>query len=243
MRIPHIYTCQSLTSGQTVTLEEGASRHISQVLRLQPNNELSLFNGDGQQYNARLRCSSKHKAEAEIISVTENSTEPPIHFTLALGISKGERVDYALQKAVELGICCFTPLFTERTVVKLKGERLERRQDHWKKIAIAACEQSGRNTIPTIEAAQQLDDWIVQAQQGTRLILHPNATQSLNMLPTPNDSVLLLIGPEGGLSGKEIAAAEANGFTPVKLGPRVLRTETAPIAALSAMQMLWGDFR
>jgi len=243
MRIPHIYTCQSLASGKTVTLEEGPSRHISQVLRLQPNNKLSLFNGDGQQYNARLQCCSKHKAEAEIISVTENSTEPPIHFTLALGISKGERVDYALQKAVELGISCFTPLFTERTVVKLKGERLERRLNHWKKIAIAACEQSGRNTIPTIEAAQQLDDWIVQAQQGTRLILHPNAAQSLNMLPTPDGSVLLLIGPEGGLSGNEIATAEANGFTAVKLGPRILRTETAPIATLAAMQMLWGDFR
>ncbi|MFC1602236.1 16S rRNA (uracil(1498)-N(3))-methyltransferase [Pseudomonadota bacterium] len=243
MRIPHIYTCQPLTSGKTITLEEGPSRHICQVLRLQPNNELSFFNGDGQQYNARLQCCSKQKVAAEIISVTENSAEPPIHFTLALGISKGERVDYALQKAVELGISCFTPLFTERTVVKLKGERLERRLNHWKKVAIAACEQSGRNTIPTIEAAQQFDEWIGHAQHGTRLILHPNATQSLNMLPTPNDSVLLLIGPEGGLSDREIATAEAADFAPIKLGPRVLRTETAPIAALSAMQMLWGDFR
>jgi len=243
MRIPHIYTSQVLACGKTITLEEASSRHISQVLRLQPDNKLSLFNGDGQQYNACIQRCSKQKVEAEIISVTKKSTESPIQFTLALGISKGERIDYALQKAVELGISCFVPLFTERTVVKLKGERLERRLHHWQKIAIAACEQSGRNTLPSIDTAQQFDNWIVKAKQGTQLILHPNATPSLNMLPVPDKSVLLLIGPEGGLSEKEITAAEANGFTPVRLGPRVLRTETAPIAALAAMQTLWGDFR
>jgi len=243
MRTPHIYTHQPLTVGMTITLEESPARHISQVLRLHPGDRLNLFNGDGQQYSAHLQSCGKQEVAAEIISVTDNQSEPPLHFTLALGISKGERMDYALQKAVELGISCFIPLFTERTVVKLKGERLERRLDHWKKIAIAACEQSGRNSIPSIEPAQQLDDWIVKAKQETRLILHPDAGQSLGTLPAPNDSVLLLIGPEGGLSKNEIAAAETNGFTPIKLGPRILRTETAPIAALSAMQTLWGDFR
>ncbi len=243
MRTPHIYTHRPLTVGITITLEESPSRHISQVLRLHPGDKLSLFNGDGQRYSAQLQRCSKQKVEAEIVSVTKNQSEPPLHFTLALGISKGERMDYALQKAVELGISCFIPLFTERTVVKLKGERLERRLTHWQKVAIAACEQSGRNSIPSIEPAQQFDDWIVKAEQETRLILHPNATQSLSMLPAPNGSVLLLIGPEGGLSKNEIAAAETNGFTPVRLGPRILRTETAPIAALAAMQMLWGDFR
>ncbi len=243
MRMPHIYTPQVLTSGKIITLEEAPSRHISQVLRLLPDSKLSLFNGDGQQYNACIQSCSKQTVEAEIVSVAKTKTETPIQFTLALGISKGERVDYALQKAVELGISGFTPLFTERTVVKLKGERLERRLHHWQKIAIAACEQSGRNTIPSIDAAQQFDNWVVNAKQGTQLILHPNATPSLNMLPVPDKSVLLLIGPEGGLSKKEISIAEANGFTSVRLGPRVLRTETAPIAALAAMQALWGDFR
>ncbi len=243
MRTPHIYTHQTLTNGKTITLEEAPSRHISQVLRLQPTNKLTLFNGNGQQYNACLQSCSKLKVEAKITSITENITESPIQFALALGISKGERVDYALQKAVELGISSFTPLFTERTVVKLKGDRLEKRLNHWQKIAIAACEQSGRNTIPSIDEAQRFDDWIVKAKQGTQLILHPDATSSLNMLPVPDESVLLLIGPEGGLSKKEITIAEANGFTPVRLGPRVLRTETAPIAALAAMQALWGDFR
>ncbi len=242
MRTPHIYTHQPLAVGITITLDASAARHISQVLRLHPTDRLSLFNGDGQQYNACLQSCSRQKVEAEITSVTQGQAEAPLHLTLALGISKGERMDYALQKAVELGIRCFTPLFTERTVVKLKEGRLNRRLEHWQKIAIAACEQSGRNTIPTIEPAQKFDDWITTAPQGMRLTLHPNATQSLNMLTPPQKSVLLLIGPEGGLSKKEIIATEAQGFTAVKLGPRILRTETAPIAALAAVQMLWGDF-
>jgi len=242
MRTPHIYTAQPLICNKITALEEGPSNHIAKALRLQPGAKLSLFNGDGQQYSARLHSCDRQGVEVEILSATENCTTPPIHFTLALGISKGDRVDYALQKAVELGISQFTPLFTERTVVKLKGERLERRLGHWQKVAIAACEQSGRSTIPEINPAQQFDDWVVNCEQETQLILHPNATQSLNKLATPNNSVLLLIGPEGGLSENEISVAETNGFTPVRLGPRILRTETAPIAALAAMQMLWGDF-
>jgi len=243
MRSPHIHTYQPLSTDTIITLEEASSRHISQVLRLTPGERLSLFNGDGHEYDAHLLSCSKQKVEAKVISIAKTDAKPPIQFTLALGISKGERMDYALQKAVELGISIFIPLFTERTVVKLKGERLEKRLNHWQKVAIAACEQSGRNTIPTIEPALKLDEWIAQSKQGTRLILHPHASQSLNMLSPPNDSVALLIGPEGGLSENEIATAEASGFKPIKLGPRVLRTETAPIAALSAMQMLWGDFR
>ena len=243
MRTPHIYTQQPLTIGSSIILEEAPSRHISQVMRLHPGDKLNLFNGDGQQYNACLQSCSKQKVEAKILSAIEKDTESPINFTLALGISKGERMDYALQKAVELGINRFTPLFTERTVVKLKEERLERRLDHWRKVAIAACEQSGRNTIPSLEPAQQFNDWIIKSEQGTRLILHPNATHTLDSIAAPKEFVLLLIGPEGGLSETEITTAEANGFMPVKLGPRVLRTETAPIAALAAMQMLWGDFR
>ena len=243
MSTPHIHTYQPLSAGTIITLEESPSRHISQVLRLLPGDRLNLFNGDGQEYDARIQCCSKQKVEVEIVSISKKDAEPPIQFTLALGISKGERVDYALQKAVELGISSFVPLFTERTVVKLKGERLDKRLNHWHKVAIAACEQSGRNTVPSVESAQKLDDWIANTEQKTRLILHPDATQSLNMLPPPSNSVLLLIGPEGGLSRNEITTAEAGGFTPVKLGPRILRTETAPIAALSAMQMLWGDFR
>ncbi len=243
MRTPHIYTRQPLGVGMTITLEESPARHISQVLRLHTGEGVSLFNGNGQQYSATLQSCSKQKVKATIVSVSKNQSEPPLHFTLALGIYKGERMDYALQKAVELGIGCFTPLFTERTVVKLTARRLERRLVHWQNVAIAACEQSGRSCLPMVEPPQRFDDWIVNAPQGVRLILHPNATQSLNKLPPPQESVLLLIGPEGGLSEKEIAATEAHGFMAVRLGPRILRTETAPIAALAAMQMLWGDFR
>ncbi len=242
MRTPHIYTRQPLAIGMTITLEESPARHICQVLRLRPAERVSLFNGNGQQYGAILQSCSRQNVEARIVSVTKSQTEPPLHFTLALGISKGERMDYALQKAVELGIGCFIPLFTERTVVKLKGERMERRLAHWQNVAIAASEQSGRSCLPVIERPQPFDEWIIHARQGTRLILLPSATQSLNTLAPPQESILLLVGPEGGLSGKEIAATEACGFTAVKLGPRILRTETAPIAALAAMQILWGDF-
>lgn len=243
MRIPRIHTGQPLSPGTTVRLDGPPARRIIQVLRLRPGARLCLFNGDGRDYEARLSACAKHEATAEITAASDTQAAPPVHFVLAQGISKGERMDYALQKAVELGIGGFIPLFTERTVVRLQGERLERRLEHWRSIAIAACEQSGRRRIPSIGPARRLEEWISDSSAGLRLLLHPGAPRTLGDLPAPDGPVHLLIGPEGGLSDGEAGRAEDRGFTPVRLGPRVLRTETAPIAALAAMQMLWGDFR
>ncbi len=242
MRIPHIHTRQPLAAGLTVELEASPARHLAQVLRLRAGARVTLFNGDGLQYSATLQTCSRQRVSAHILSATQSQAEPPLHFRLALGISKGERMDYALQKAVELGVGSFLPLFTERTVVKLKGERLERRQRHWQQVAVAAAEQSGRSCVPAIEPPQPFDDWISRPQPGLRLTLHPGAEQSLRALAPPERSVLLLVGPEGGLSEREVAAARTHGFVAVRLGPRILRTETAPVAALAAMQALWGDF-
>lgn len=242
MHIPRIYTGQSISIGRTIALDGDAARHIIQVLRLHPGASLSLFNGDGRDYEARLLACGKHEAAVEVVSASNEEPTPPIHFILAQGISKGERMDYALQKAVELGISEFIPLLTKRTVVRLQGERLKRRLEHWRKIAISACEQSGRRRIPSIEPAQHLEAWASNPANGPRLLLHPQAPQTLNSLPAPEGPVHLLIGPEGGLDNEEIRWAERHGFVPVRLGPRVLRTETAPVAALAAMQTLWGDF-
>lgn len=243
MHSHRIYTEQALSSNQQVTLNDGAARHIAQVLRLRPGATLSLFNGNGHDYKARLLNCNKHAVVVEITATSDLEPPPPISFMLAQGISKMERMDYALQKAVELGISSFIPLFTQRTVVKLRGERLERRLEHWRKIAISACEQSGRKYLPTIEPAMQLHDWLSMSHHGHNLILEPLARQTLSTLPCPTQAVQLLVGPEGGWSNDEIKLAQSSGFTAIRLGPRILRTETAPIATLAAMQMLWGDFR
>jgi len=242
MRNTRIYTGKTLHPGHTITLDDDAVRHITQVLRLRPGATLSLFNGDGRDYGAQLLAADKCEVTLEITTVSGLEPISPVNFILAQGISKGERLDYALQKAVELGVSSFIPLFTQHTVVKLQGERLERRLLHWRKIAVSACEQSGRKYLPTIKPAVQLSEWLLEDGQGLRLVLDPLATQTLAGLPTPTGAVQLLVGPEGGLSSDEIELAKSSGFTAVRLGPRVLRTETAPIAALAAMQVLWGDF-
>jgi 16S rRNA (uracil1498-N3)-methyltransferase len=216
---------------------------VAQVLRLGTGDSLVLFNGDGRDYQATLVSAGGHTV-AEVLDAGPEEPAPPLALTLALGISRGERMDYALQKAVELGVAALVPLFTERSLVKLKEDRLEKRRRHWQGVVVAACEQSGRRRLPPLAAPQKLGAWLQSLPaEHHGVLLHHAAAHTLPELAAPAGALTLLVGPEGGLAPAERAGAEAAGFAAVRLGPRVMRTETAPLAALAAMQTLWGDFR
>jgi len=213
-----------------------------QVLRLRAGDPLVLFNGDGRDYSASLLRPSKDNALVELGSSGDLEPEPSLALHLAIGVSKGERMEFALQKSVELGATGVTPLFTRRSVVRLSGDRLEKRMTHWKGVIQSACEQSGRRRLPELHDATDLDVWLGQSHQCPILLDHRTSTTLLE-LPTPPGKVTLLVGPEGGLEERERSVALNAGFRAVRLGPRILRTETAPLAALAAIQVLWGDFR
>lgn len=243
MRNPRVYCDLPLPLATEVTLPPEPAAHLVQVLRLKTGAEVILFNGDGQDRTARLTQTDRRGARALIGELLPPEPVPALLIHLALGISRGERMEFAIQKAVELGVAGITPLFAGRGVVQLEGERLEKRLGHWRQVMVSACEQCGRNRLPTLNRAAALVEWLPHLEIGRRLILDHRAPHSLADLPPPSDAVQLLIGPEGGLTEAERELAQHHGFQPVRLGPRVLRTETAPLAALAAMQVLWGDFR
>ncbi len=240
MRIPRIYTTQPLNKGESLELKSEAARHISRVLRMSAGRELVLFNGLGGEYPAKILLSDKKHVQVKIGDHRAHNQQSPLFIALAIAISRGERMDFICQKATELGVNKITPLSSERSEVKLKGERLEKKLQHWRQITISACEQSGRNLLPEITPLRPLTEWLPEASADCKLVLHHRNQQTLTQMPTPSSS-LLLIGPEGGLSAQEIAAAEQQGFLALQLGPRILRTETAPLAAISLLQYLWGD--
>lgn len=240
MRIPRIYTPQALSSNSKIELEPEASRHILKVLRMEAGRPLTLFNGDGNQYSGSIsRINGKN---AVVILQQEESLPniPDIDIELAIGMSKGDRLELVIQKATELGASKITPLFTERCEIKLNAERAEKKLASWKQIAIGACEQCQRNVIPNISAPTKLSDYLEKCKSEAKFVLHHRSEQTLEGMSKPN-SAAILIGPEGGLSDTEIKLAETRGFAPLTLGPRVMRTETAPLATLSVMQFLWGD--
>jgi len=222
-------------------LDENATRHAVKALRLKVYDDLILFDGSGNDYNATITSCSKQICEVKITGIAEQEQASKLEIHLAIGISRGERMDFSIQKAVELGVQSITPLFTERCMVQLKGKRLESRLEHWKSILLHACEQSGRSLIPQIRAANSLSAWL-ENFQGNGLLLDHRSENSLETI-TPVNDITLLVGPEGGLSEQERQQAAGQGMQGIRLGPRVLRTETAPLAALAAIQMLWGDFR
>jgi 16S rRNA (uracil1498-N3)-methyltransferase len=241
MRIPRIFTSQALTSNSTLVLAEAQSHYLSKVLRMQAGRELIIFNGEGGEYNAEISAVNKKHVEVTIKDFSAENRQSHLQLELAIGVSRGERMDWVLQKATELGVTKITPLMTERTEVKLGGERADKKMEHWQQILISACEQCQRNILPELSEPKQYSDWITQCQSELKFVLHHRDNQGL-----PHDkstqSVALLIGPEGGLDDDEIAQAIAQGFSPLTLGPRVLRTETAPVAAISLVQYMWGDF-
>ena len=243
MRIPRIYTNANLTPGTDIQLDEGAARHLTSALRMTAGQQIILFNGQGGEYSAELVQAKKGKASAMVTGFTQIDRESPLQIHLAIGISRGERMDWIVQKATELGVTEITPLFSERTEVKLNGERLEKKLRHWQQVSISACEQCQRNRIPTINNALTLDQWLNQPNQEAqqlKLVLHHRSDKTLAQHQSPKN-VCLLVGPEGGLSDNEISRAMDKGFAALTLGPRVLRTETAPLAAISIMQSVWGD--
>ena len=250
MRIPRIFTDQLLCEGQEIILHQQAARHLVSALRLSTGDHLTLFNGTGGEYSAHLVTVGSKKVTALLEAFSPGIAPSPLALTLAIGLSRGDRMDWVMQKAVELGVTTITPLFTERSEVKLKADRAVKKTAHWQEIARSACEQSGQNQVPeihqptTLQAALQLTEL---TDIACKMILDPLAKSSLveqiaaQPRPSPQ-SVLLLSGPEGGFSGSEIAFAQSKSVLPVSIGPRILRTETAPIAALSVLQAHWGDW-
>jgi len=245
--LPHctgtrLYCDLAFSPGAEFALPEAAARHAVAVLRLQVGDTLSLFNGEGGEYRASLVAVGKRDARVRLIEFHAAERESPLDITLALGISSGERMDYSLQKATELGVTSIQPLATERSVVKLAGERADKRLQHWQHVVIAACEQCGRNRVPAVAPVQKLFAYLAAIDRSKRLLLlSPDAGTPLKRV-APARAAVLLIGAEGGLAPAEIEAAQASGFESVSLGPRILRTETAAIAAIAAMQARWGDF-
>lgn len=241
MRIPRIYCANKLKLNSEVTLGVKASNHILHVLRLKLGSSLMLFDGTGGEYDARLFAIDKLRAIAKVEKFIDREVESPLKIHLGQSISRGEKMDYTIQKAVELGVSKITPLFTEYCNVKLSGERLQKRLQHWQSVAISACEQSGRNRIPGIDCAQDLLTWIPQSNVDISLTLHHSASQTLADLPQKINTVTILIGPEGGLNDHEIQFAQRYNFIPICFGPRILRTETAALTAISILQSKWGD--
>jgi len=242
MRIPNIYLTQDLALDLVVQLEDSAAQHVGKALRMKAGAQLVLFNGDGFFYPSTIVEVTKKSVTVAINGQTPANPESPLHTHIGQTISRVDRMDYAIQKATELGANAITPLFSERCEVKLTGERQQKRQSHWQQVAISAAEQCGRACVPVIHAPTDIDTWTNDLDKDTtKLVLHHRDTQNLRTLDKPN-AVALLIGPEGGLTEQEIQSAQRQGFIACTLGPRVLRTETAPVTSLSILQWLWGDF-
>jgi 16S rRNA (uracil1498-N3)-methyltransferase len=243
MRIPRIHIDQDLHLGIEVLLPEQAGEHVARVLRLERGHPLILFNGDGREYDAMLAQLAKRAVTAEVLAVREVDRESPLPLTLAQGVARGEKMDWILQKATELGVARIVPLITERTEVKLDEERAERRVAHWRSVVAGACEQSGRTRLPQIEMPIRLDRWLGSLDDaGLRLALLPEGEVGVRDLHGLAHGAMLCVGPEGGFSDNDIALLKHAGFAGLRLGPRILRTETAGIAALAALQALAGDW-
>ncbi|MEW5770995.1 MAG: 16S rRNA (uracil(1498)-N(3))-methyltransferase [Pseudomonadota bacterium] len=241
--MPRFHCPGPLQPGATVTLPDAVARHAIGALRLRDGEAVTLFNGDGHEYPGTLN--TQGRASVRVLERLTPPRESPLRIVLAQGISSGERMDLTVQKSVELGVAAIQPLVMRRTIVRLAGDKVEKRRAHWQAVVVSACEQCGRNLVPEVRAIAEFDAWrrARGADAGLGLLLDPEAEHSLADLPAPAGEVTLLAGPEGGFDATERAAARAAGFVAVRLGPRVLRTETAALAALAAMQALWGDYR
>jgi 16S rRNA (uracil1498-N3)-methyltransferase len=246
--MPRFFVGNPLLSGDVITLPDDVTRHV-QVLRLQPGDIIALFNGTGGEYSAEIVDMERRDTKVRIGAFSDIETEPPYQLTLAQGIAGSDKMDWLIEKAVELGATNFVPLTTSRSVVRLSGDRALRRQAHWQRIVQASCEQCGRNRMPEVAATREIGTWLglmpkTPAEGELRVLLSPRANVSFSSLPEhpPSGEVTVLVGPEGGFSSPEEAAALDHGFIAVGLGPRVLRTETAGIAVLSALAARWGGW-
>lgn len=248
MSTPRFY-CPDLAVGRRrVALPDAASHHAARVLRLKVGDPVTLFDGRGGEWDAAIARVDPRGVEVEAGAERAAAAEPTLHVTLAQGLCAQDKMDWVVQKAVELGASAIQPLAAERSVIRLAPERAERRQRHWQAVVVSACEQSGRTLIPDVAPVRSLAQWLdvldaAPERGGLRLMLSPHAGVPMAQLADSVAGVSLLVGPEGGLSEREVAMAQAAGFRAVRLGPRILRTETAALAALAALQTLWGDWR
>jgi 16S rRNA (uracil1498-N3)-methyltransferase len=246
VRRSRFYSREAIATGQLIKLDSRNQHYLQHVLRVKEGQALVLFDGSGEDYHSTIHQVSRHEIIAKVGGlVGARITESHLQIQLAIAISKGDRMDWVMQKSTELGVSAVFPLFTQRVDVKLNNERLKKKGDHWQEIVIAACEQSGRSTVPLVHSSQSLDQFTESCQSDLKLVLKASGNR-LNNIASPIGSVprsiTILIGPEGGLSEEEITIAEQHNFVSLGIGPRILRTETAPIVAISLLQQQWGDF-
>lgn len=243
MREHRIYQNQALEVGDTVALDENGSRHVGTVLRGKPGDIITVFNNKGGEFKGDIVDVSKKSVIVKLNEWIDVSRTSSVHTHLGQVMSRGDRMDYALQKAVELGVSEITPLFSQRCEVKLSGQREEKRLKQWEHLIISTCEQCGLNQLPTLNPAISFEEWCTQIASQQKWILHPGHTSQQQLFQQEKpESITLAVGPEGGFNEHELSIAQANSFTCITFGPRVFRTETAPIVCLSLIQSYWGDF-
>ena len=242
MRIPRIYQATTLGSDREIALDATASQHLLKVLRLREGASVIVFDGHGESYQGVLAQASGKTALITLQQRIDERTESTLQLHVGLGLSKGERMDYAIQKLVETGVHSITPLQTEHAVVKLDEKREQTRLQHWQGVIRHACEQSGRNCLPHLHAVRNISEWMDNVSGDCKLVFDAAGTTTLKSIQPPPRTVAVLIGPEGGLSEREVSYANTQGFNLIRLGPRILRTETAAVAISAALQTLWGDY-
>jgi len=244
MRIPRLYIPEVAASGEIVTVTGQTAHHVIKVLRLRPGSAIRLFNGHGAEWDAVLLESNRSEIRLEVCSPVEAIAASSLSITVAQGIARNDRMDFILQKSVELGVSSIQPLWMQRCQSRLRNERLEKRMQHWRGVIINACEQCGRSTLAELYNPENYTGWISkQNPSALGLMLQPESTQVLNDHPPQGRDIVVLVGPEGGLTTEEQRLAELSGFTGIRLGQRILRTETAALSALASMHTLWGDFQ
>ncbi len=243
MRLNRIYQQTDITLNQELNIDKAASLHLSKVLRMKIGDALELFNGDGYRYQAVITNIERHRVKVSVTSKDQYHSESPLSIHLYQGVSRGDKMDLTIQKCVELGVKTFTPIITERCGVKLDTKRWAKKQEHWQKVIISACEQSGRDSIPTIYSVTRWQDAVLKLSTNS-YFLDPHASHSFRDLTAPDNTteIQLWVGPEGGFSEQEVRHIKNLHIQPVSLGPRILRTETAALAAVSAINAIWGDF-
>ena len=244
MRIPRLYIPEVAASGGIVTVTGQTAHHVIKVLRLRPGSAIRLFNGHGAEWDAVLLESNRSEIRLEVCSPVEAIAASSLSITVAQGIARNDRMDFILQKSVELGVSSIQPLWMQRCQSRLRNERLEKRMQHWRGVIINACEQCGRSTLAELYNPENYTGWLSkQNPSALGLMLQPESTQVLNDHPPQGRDIVVLVGPEGGLTTEEQRLAELSGFTVIRLGQRILRTETAAVSALARMHTLWGDFQ
>ena len=242
MPLPRIYCEQRLGPGAQFALAPEAAQHVGKALRLKSGDAITVFDGRGGEYEAILQRIDKDRVEVKVGAWRDAEVEASVAVGLAQGLPEADKMDWIIQKAVELGVAWIQPLVCDRSVVRLSGERAARREAHWRRVAVSACEQSGRNRVPEVRPTLGFQSWIAAPSNVPRWMLAPGAAPLVSM-PPPAAPLELVVGPEGGLSDRERDLALSRQCTPLSLGPRVLRTETASLAALAAIHALWSDFR